>query len=172
MSIDKIDRRIFLKTSGAAGLIALGSGVIMAPDGAWAMALAKLDEPTATALVRLTRDLYPHDAVDDGAYAKVVEALDQEAGKDAAAAQTLADGVKALNTAAGGKYAAADEAKRLAVLTSMQNDAFVQKVRGAVINNFYNDPAVWKKLGYEGSSAEHGGYLTRGFDDLAWLPKS
>src|SRR5580692_7538767 len=106
MSIDKIDRRIFLKTTGAAGLLTLGSGVIMAPDGAWAMALAKLDEPTATALVRLTRDLYPHDAVDDGAYARVVEALDQEAGKDAAAAQTLADGVTALNTAAGGKYAA------------------------------------------------------------------
>jgi hypothetical protein len=172
MSIDKIDRRIFLKTTGAAGLVALGSGVIMAPDGAWAMALTKLDEPTATALVRVTRDLYPHDGVDDGAYAKVVEKLDQEAGKDAAAAQTLTDGVKALNAAAGGKYAAADEAKRLAALTSMQSDPFVQKVRGAVINNFYNDPAVWKTLGYEGSSAEHGGYLTRGFDDLAWLPKS
>jgi hypothetical protein len=172
MSIDKFDRRIFLKTTGAAGLVALGSGVVIAPDGAWAMALAKLDEPTATALVRMTRDLYPHDSVDDGAYAKVVEKLDQEAGKDAAAAQTLTDGVKALNTAAGGKYAAADEGKRLAVLTAMQNDAFVQKVRGAVISNFYNDPAVWQKLGYEGSSAEHGGYLTRGFDDLAWLPKS
>ena len=72
----------------------------------------------------------------------------------------------------GFRYAAADEAKRLAALTSMQSDPFVQKVRGAVINNFYNDPAVWKTLGYEGSSAEHGGYLTRGFDDLAWLPKS
>ena len=29
----------------------------------------------------------------------------------------------------------------------------------------------WKKLGYEGSSAEHGGYLHRGFDDIDWLPK-
>ena len=41
-----------------------------------------------------------------------------------------------------------------------------------VISNLYNDPAVWKKLGFEGSSAEFGGYLSRGFDDIAWLPKS
>jgi hypothetical protein len=33
-SMDKIDRRIFLKKTGAAGLVALGSGVLMAPDGA------------------------------------------------------------------------------------------------------------------------------------------
>jgi len=172
MSTDKLDRRLFLKTTGAAGLVALGSSVIMAPDGAWAMTLAKLDEPTATTLMRVARDLYPHDAVEDGPYAKVVESLDKEATKDPKTAQTLSDGVKALNAAAGGKYVAADEAKRIGVLKSMEKDAFVQTVRGGVINNFYNDPAVWKKLDYEGSSAEFGGYLNRGFNDLAWLPKS
>jgi hypothetical protein len=172
MSIDKLDRRLFMKTTGAAGLVALGAGTIMAPDGAWAMTLAKLDEPAAATLMRMARDLYPHDAIDDGAYAKVIEKLDEEAAKDAKSAELLSDGVKALDETAGGKYAAADEAKRLAILKSMGNGAFAQKVRGAVINNLYNDPAVWKKLGYEGSSAEYGGYLNRGFDDLAWLPKS
>jgi hypothetical protein len=172
MSIDMLDRRLFLKTTGAAGLVALGSGVIMASDGAWAMTLAALDEPTATTLILVTRDLYPHDAVDDGPYAKVVESLDKEAAKDPKTAQSLSDGVKALNAAAGGNYVAADEAKRIGILKSMEKDGFVQTVRGGVINNFYNDPVVWKKLGYEGSSAEFGGYLNRGFNDLAWLPKS
>lgn len=172
MSIDKLDRRQLLKTTGAAGLVALGGGMIMAPDGAWAMTLAKLDEPSAATLMRLARDLYPHDAIDDGAYARVVEKLDQEAAKDAKSAQLLSDGVKSLDQAAGGKYATADEGKRLGIVKSKENDAFVQKVRGGVINNFYNDPEVWKKLGYEGSSAEQGGYLHRGFDDIAWLPKS
>jgi hypothetical protein len=172
MSIDKLDRRLFLKTTGAAGLVALGAGMIMAPDGAWAMTLAKLDEPAAATLMRMARDLYPHDAIDDAAYAKVVEKLDQGAAKDAKSAQQLSDGVKALDAAAGGRYGAADEAKRLGILKSMENDAFVQTVRGAVISNLYNDPAVWKKLGFEGSSAEFGGYLSRGFDDIAWLPKS
>jgi len=33
------------------------------------------------------------------------------------------------------------------------------------------DPALWKTLGYQGSSIEHGGYLYRGFDDIDWLPQ-
>ena len=31
---------------------------------------------------------------------------------------------------------------------------------------------VWPKFGYEGSSAEHGGYIKRGFADIDWLPKA
>lgn len=172
MSTDALDRRLFLKTTGLAGLVALGSGVIMAPDGAWAMTLTALDAPAAATLMRLARDLYPHDAIDDGPYAKVVETLDQEAAKDAKAAAALAGAVKALDAAAGGKYAAADDAKRLAAVKSLEGDGGVQKVRGAMISTFYNNPAVWAKIGYEGSSAEKGGYIDRGFNDLAWLPKS
>jgi hypothetical protein len=29
---------------------------------------------------------------------------------------------------------------------------------------------VWRHFGYEGASAQHGGYINRGFDDLNWLP--
>ena len=39
----------------------------------------------------------------------------------------------------------------------------------ALVVSLYNQPAVWAKLGYEGSSAEHGGYIHRGFDDIDWL---
>jgi len=173
MGSNELSRRDFLRTTGAvATTVAAGSTIIFGPDGAWAMTLATLDEPAAATLMRLARDLYPHDAIDDGPYARVVEKLDQEAAKDAKSAQTLSDGIKALDAAAGGTYVAADEAKRIGILKSMEKDALVQKVRGSMINDFYNDHAVWKKLGYEGSSAEFGGYLNRGFNDLAWLPKS
>jgi hypothetical protein len=172
MSSDALNRRLFLKTTGAAGFVTLGAGMVMAPDGAWAMTLAKLNEPEATTLLRLERDLYPHDNIGDGPYAKVVEKLDQDATKDPKTAELLAKGVKALNAAVGGKYTTAPEAKRLHALNSMQNDAFVQLVRGTMINTFYNEHAVWQKLGYQGSSAEYGGYIDRGFNDLAWLPKS
>ena len=30
----------------------------------------------------------------------------------------------------------------------------------------------WPRFGYEGSSAEHGGYINRGFADIDWLPKA
>lgn len=173
MGSNELSRRDFLRTTSVLATTVAGGGtIIFGPDCAWALTLAKLDEPAAATLMQLARDLYPHDAVDDGPYAKVVEKLDQEAVKDPASAQSLSDGIKALNAAAGGKYVVADEAKRTGILKSMEKDAFVQKVRGSMINNFYNDPAVWKKLGYEGSSAEFGGYVNRGFDDIAWLPKS
>ena len=36
--------------------------------------------------------------------------------------------------------------------------------------SLYNDSEVWDLLGWEGESFSKGGYLTRGFDDLDWLP--
>jgi hypothetical protein len=38
--------------------------------------------------------------------------------------------------------------------------------------SLYNQKEVWPKFGYEGSSAEHGGYIKRGFADIDWLPKA
>ena len=55
----------------------------------------------------------------------------------------------------------------------MEGTPFFQTVRGALIgaDGPYNLPDVWKKFGYQGSSWQLGGYLSRGFDDIAWLPK-
>jgi len=173
MRTESMDRREFLKSSGlAAGIVILGGGVMMASDGAWAMSLARLKPEQGATLIRMTRDLFPYDAIDDGPYAKVVEALDAEAAKDEKTAVLLTDGVKHLDGATGGNYAGEDEAKRLAALKASAGSPFFQKVQGAMINGFYNDHDVWAKLGYEGSSADKGGYIHRGFDDITWLPKS
>ena len=171
MSIKKVGRRTFLKSASVAVAAAAGSAVIVAPNGAWALALTKLDAATGKVLIKMTRDLYPHDQFDDAHYAKVVEALDQSAAKDDALAKLLTDGVAALDKANGGSYLKATDARRLATLVGMQTDPFFQKVRGTVVTTLYNDPQVWEKLGYEGASAEQGGYLSRGFDDIDWLPK-
>ena len=172
MRTEPVDRRLFLKSTGAAaGFVILGGGIMMAADGAWAMSLAHLKPEQGAALIRMTRDLYPYDAIDDGPYAKVVETLDAEAAKDEKTATLLTEGVARLDAATAGNYAREDEAKRLAALTSEAGSLFFQKVQGAMVSGFYNDHEVWAKLGYEGSSAEKGGYLHRGFDDLAWLPK-
>jgi len=55
----------------------------------------------------------------------------------------------------------------------MEATPFFQTVRGSLVgaDGPYNLPAVWKKLGYQGSSWQFGGYLNRGFGDIAWLPK-
>jgi|HubBroStandDraft_1064217.scaffolds.fasta_scaffold189823_1 hypothetical protein len=173
MTSDSLDRRAFLKSTGtAAGIVILGGSIMMASDGAWALSLVKLDTRQGATLIRMARDLCPHDAIDDGPYAKVVEGLDAEAAKDEKTAALLGEGVKKLDASAGGNYAGEPEDKRLAALGAAAGSPFFQKVQSAMIDGFYNNQEVWAKLGYEGSSAEKGGYIHRGFDDLAWLPKS
>lgn len=169
----KLDRRRFLRTSAVAvaGTAVAGSEFLAAPDGAWAMTVTTLGKAAAATLIRMARDLFPHDSIGDTAYAKVVEKLDRRAGADQQLAGLLKDGVTALDAAAKEGYAAASEARRIAILASMETTPFFQTVRVAMAKDFYNDEAVWKALGYEGSSAEFGGYLHRGFDDIDWLPR-
>ena len=52
----------------------------------------------------------------------------------------------------------------------MQNGPLFKKLRGDLLVTLYNNKEVWPKFGYEGSSAYKGGYISRGFNDLDWLP--
>lgn len=76
------DRRDFMKKSGVA---VAGAGVmsttalLATPTETWAQALAALDAAEVKTLLRLTRDVYPHDGLSDGIYLKVVEMLDAAA---------------------------------------------------------------------------------------------
>ena len=97
--------------------------------------------------------------------------LDTAAKDDAAAKTMLEEGVAALNTAAaGGSYTGlANEADRVAILKSMEASPFFQKVRGSLVTGIYNNKEVWPIFGYEGESADKGGYIERGFNDINWL---
>ena len=174
MSQRGMNRRQFLQTSSlaAAGAAAVASGaVLMAPDGAWALEMTTLDEHGAKTLLRMTRDLYPHDTLSDMYYAGVVGGLDAEAKDNKDTAKLLAEGVQALDAAHGMKWIDLSDGYRLQVLKSMESDAFFQKVRGTVVVALYNNKLVWRHFGYEGASYDYGGYFDRGFDDLNWLAR-
>ena len=172
-----VSRRGFLKGSGAAtGLIALsvGSGWIASPDGAWAVAAKNLKPETMQTLVQMARDIYPHDHLADRFYAFAVAGYDEKAGSDAGVKALIEDGIAGLNGLAQGKhktpYAAIGwEADRVALLRQVQDGKFFQTVRGNLVTGLYNNPEVWEKFGYEGSSADKGGYIDRGFSDINWL---
>jgi hypothetical protein len=169
-------RRDFMKKSGAVagvGVMSAGGLLATASDG-WAQSMTTMDRAQAATLLRMCRDIYPHDTLGDDVYGKVVEALDAGAAKDENLARTLSDGLKELDGLAkrmfNRDYAQVSrEADRVAVLEKMESGAFFQKVRGDMITGIYNNPDVWKALGYEGASAHLGGYIKRGFDDLDWL---
>lgn len=62
------------------------------------------------------------------------------------------------------------EARRVAILTSLQDSPFFSVVRTNTLQVLLRDPATFAIVGYGGSTIQHGGYLTRGFNDITWLP--
>jgi len=171
----KADRREFLGSCAGAALIA---GIAGGIDGARALAATLQTVSSAEAaatLLRMARDLYPHDRLPDAAYEKALAGIDAGLAGDAARKTLLVDGVAALDAAAlglkGARYAAiAAETDRVAVLQTIETTPFFATLRGGLITALYDQHDLWVLFGYEGASAEHGGYINRGFDDLDWLP--
>nr|WP_245986996.1 twin-arginine translocation signal domain-containing protein [Azospirillum thermophilum] len=176
----QINRRNFLKTSAASAVAAgvVSGGVVsVTATPVWAQSLKAIKPEAAKTLLVMVRDLYPHDRLGDSYYETALASMDAEAAKDAALATQLNDGAAALDSAARelrkAPYAAlSSEADRVAVLKSVETTPFFRKVRGDMVVALYNQPEVWAKLGYEGPSAEYGGYLHRGFDDIDWIKEA
>lgn len=165
-------RREFLKGSGVLmGTLASGSLLAaLAPSTVWAVELRKLSEAQGRTLIAMGRVLYPHKKLPDAVYALLAKDLDGKAATDAKLAKQLKDGLAALDRAAGGSFAKAAADKQLAAVKAAEGSPFFATVRGQCITSLYNNDMAFAALGYPGSSWDKGGYLTRGFQDLTWLP--
>lgn len=169
--VTRFSRRGFLR-GGAATVAAVAVGGTSLFASAPETAGPSADE--SRTLLKFTRDLFPHDRLDDSFYAKAIAPLQDEAAKDAATRTLLSDGLAQLNAAtaasAGKPYAdVTDESVRVAAIQKIQGGAFFTKVYGGTMTPLYNQPALWAKFGYEGPSSAQGGYLDRGFSDIDWL---
>ncbi len=96
------------------------------------------------------------------------------AAKDPAVKSLLQGGVQQLDDLARTKFGTSyigvsAEAGRVTLLRMIEGPPFFQKTRGDLIMTLYNNKEVWARLGYEGSSADKGGYIDRGFNDINWL---
>lgn len=167
-----LTRRSMLRGSGVlVGTLAAGSPLaLLAPSPVWAVELKALSKAEGEALMKMGRTLYPHAKLPDAVYALLAKDLDAKAAGDAAAARLLKDGIAALDKAAGGSFAKAPNPKRKALLKAIEGGAFFGTVRGQCITSLYDNDMAFKVFGYPGSAWEKGGYITRGFQDLKWLP--
>ena len=174
----KYDRRVFLKGAATAvPAVAVASTTGLGITDAWADDATALKPATLKTLVKVARDIYPHDFLADSYYITAVKPWDGKAAKDAAVKTMITDGVARLDADARDRhkvpYAEVPwEVDRVALLQRIEATEFFTTLRGDLIVSLYNNKEVWPKFGYEGSSAEHGGYINRGFADIDWLPKA
>lgn len=167
----QISRRSFLTGSAVlSGLLVAGSPLaLLAPSRAWALELTRIDKPQADAIMALAKTLYPHQTLPDAVYALVVKDIDAKM-SDANTAELVRAGVAKLDQDAGGRWTAASDAQRRAIVTAQQTNPFVQLVRSQCITSLYNNDMAFAHFGYEGEAFSKGGYVHRGFNDLTWLP--
>jgi hypothetical protein len=173
----KFNRRIFLQgAASAVPVAAVAAGAGLGIEDAWAADATTLSPATLKTLVKVARDIYPHDMLVDSYYITAIKPWDAKAAKDPAVKTLLEDGVRRLDQDAQDRHKLAYaqvpwEADRVVLLQGIEHTDFFKQVRSDLVVSLYNQEELWPKFGYEGSSAEHGGYIKRGFNDIDWLPK-
>jgi len=173
----KYSRRIFLRGAATAvPTVAIVASVGLSIEDAWAKESTALAPSTMKTLVKVARDVYPHDFLGDVYYINAIKPWDGKAAKDPAVKTLLEEGVRRLDQDAQGRHNVAYinvpwEADRIVLLQGIEQSDFFKKIRSDLVVSLYNQQELWPKFGYEGSSAEYGGYIQRGFSDIDWLPK-
>lgn len=174
----KFNRRIFLRGAATAvPAVAVATSVGLSIEDAWAEGATTLAPATLKTMVKVARDIYPHDFLVDSYYITAIKPWDGKAAKDPTVKSLLEDGVKRLDQDAMDRHKLSYtqvpwESDRVVLLQAIEQTAFFKALRSDLVVSLYNQEELWPKFGYEGSSAEHGGYIKRGFDDINWLPKA
>lgn len=172
----QLNRRGFMRGSGLAaiGVSVVPATLTMVPAEVYAKSFATLGEAVGRTLIKMARDIFPHDKLPDRFYAEAVTPYESQAAKDRALRTLLANGVADLDARAQRQHGqpyldVPTENERVALLKAIEPGAFFQKVKGDLVTGLYNNKALWPLFGYEGSSWEKGGYVNRGFNDIDWL---
>jgi hypothetical protein len=162
-----LSRRRFMSLSGQS-LLALGATAVAAQLIPVTLLADEALPELPPGLLRMGRDIYPHDRLNDLHYAKPLAAL------LAKQPELIEQGLGQLQASAAQRHgrpfeAIAAEDERVALLREIETAPFFRAVRSALMAGLYDNPALFPLFGYEGSSAEKGGYLARGYNDLDWL---
>ncbi len=167
-----MSRRMFLMTTTMAGITtnAMMGGTAFAGSGV-------LNEAQSSSLLRMVQDIYPHpDVLQLSHYEAIAATVMKNADADADVAKSLTDGLGQIDAKAqelfGVPYVEIEDPDaREGLLRHFQNEGFFQGVRWTAYFGIYDNKDIWPLLGYEGASAEHGGYIDRGFSDITFVPE-
>ncbi len=156
-------------------LVTMSLALAPMPFGYNAIAATASVAAQKATLLRMARDIYPHEGfLDDLPYLAVIDAMLTESEKDPKVANLMASGLDELEKHANAIHKSSyveinNLDYREAILRTIQSTAFFQKVRGSLMMGIYNNKTLWPKFVYDGSSWEEGGFINKGFDKIDWL---
>lgn len=169
-----LNRRGFLKGAGGAvlGAAALSTGLGLFSSNSYAA--ERIGKKGNASLLKMARDVYPHDTLEDKYYQQVMKPLSDESSTDSLTLKLIEDGLNQLDKLSVDQYGMAylavkKESDRVVILKTLESTAFFQKVKGALMMGIYNNEELWPRFGYGGSAWEKGGYIYRGYNDIDWL---
>lgn len=125
-------------------------------------------------LVQVARDIYPHDLLPTHYYVDAVTPFLEKAKSDESLRRAIDAGLAELSRLSMERqrcpyHLIKWESDRVSILDAMSKSDFFEKLRSTLVVSLYNQHDLWSRFGYEGSSAEYGGYIHRGFNDIGWL---
>src|SRR6187402_191085 len=101
----KYDRRVFLKGAATAvPAVAIATSAGLAVSDAWAGEATTLTPATLKTLLKVARDIYPHDFLGDSYYITAIKPWDGKAAKDPATKVLISDGVARLDQEASDRH--------------------------------------------------------------------
>jgi hypothetical protein len=130
----KFNRRIFLQgAASAVPVAAVAAGAGLGIEDAWAADATTLSPATLKTLVKVARDIYPHDMLVDSYYITAIKPWDAKAAKDPAVKVLLEDGVRRLDQDAQDRHKLAYaqvlwEADRVVLLQGIEHTDFFKQV--------------------------------------------
>jgi hypothetical protein len=141
------------------------------PEGPeWLDQLRILDAAAAANLLAALQTLCPHDDLSAIPYRRTVCHLDRFAAASESATQLLTGFARLLAEAWPLPFHELAETYRIQTLERIEATPEFFMVQRLAVRFFYDDLETWSAFGYQGASVHLGGYVTRGFDDLDWLP--
>src|SRR5690349_10843991 len=149
----KYDRRVFLKGAAATvPAVAVATTAGLGITDAWAEDAKTLSPATLKTLVKVARDIYPHDMLADRYYIVAVKPWDGKAAEDPAIKAMINDGISRLDQDARDRhkvpYAEVPwETDRVALLQGVEQTEFFKTVRSDLVVSLYNQKEVWPKFG-------------------------
>jgi hypothetical protein len=171
-----LDRRQFLagSTASAVAFMTITASAVIHTTEAWGLETKAIKPEQMRTLIKMARDIFPHDQVADRFYAIACKSYDEKSITDTKLKALIETGLKRLDDTARASfklpYASVGwEAQRVGILKKVADGGLFKKMRGDLVVSLYNQKEVWPLFGYEGESASKGGYVARGFDDIKWL---